>query len=318
MFVARLSKAASVSGGDRSDDAQTYSKGRFAALFLIAATLSGCAWLDRSADSQPGPPVNQQDQRQQPSQRPALESYASTVERVSPAVVSVRSERRVRAPRQYPFLNDPAFREFLEERFGGRTQQQPPRVQRGLGSGVIVSPDGYILTNHHVIDGANEIAIELLNRQVYEARVVGSDPPSDLAVLKIDANDLPTVPLGNSDTVKVGDVVLAVGNPLGLEQTVTAGIISAKGRSTGVSDGSFEDFLQTDASHQSREFGRCIGEHSRRSCRHQLADPQPDWRQYWHRLRDPLEHGEKRYAATHRDRNGPSRPARRGGSAGDK
>jgi Do/DeqQ family serine protease len=103
------------------------------------------------------------------------------------------------------------------------------------------------LTNHHVVDGAEEIKVELNDRRTFDARIVGSDPPSDLAVLKIDVADLPVLTLGNSDAVEVGDVVLAVGNPLGLQQTVTAGIISAKGRVTGVSDGSFEDFLQTDA-----------------------------------------------------------------------
>lgn len=124
---------------------------------------------------------------------------------------------------------------------------QQPRRQQGLGSGVIVSNDGYILTNHHVIDGAQEIEVELTDRRRFDAKVVGSDPPSDLAVLKVNASDLPVLPLGNSDDVRVGDVALAVGNPLGVGQTVTAGIISAKNRSTGLSDGSFEDFLQTDA-----------------------------------------------------------------------
>jgi Do/DeqQ family serine protease len=112
---------------------------------------------------------------------------------------------------------------------------------------VVVSADGYILTNHHVIDGAQEIKIELNDNRTLVARVIGSDPPSDLALLKVDAQGLPVLPLGDSDAVRVGDIVLAVGNPMGVGQTVTMGIISAKGRSTGLSDGSFEDFLQTDA-----------------------------------------------------------------------
>jgi Do/DeqQ family serine protease len=116
-----------------------------------------------------------------------------------------------------------------------------------LGSGVIVSGDGYILTNHHVIDGAEEITVELTDQRTFSARLVGSDPPSDLAVLKVEQSNLPVLNLGDSDRARVGDVVLAIGNPLGLEQTVTAGIVSAKGRSTGLSDGSFEDFIQTDA-----------------------------------------------------------------------
>jgi Do/DeqQ family serine protease len=116
-----------------------------------------------------------------------------------------------------------------------------------LGSGVIVQPDGTILTNHHVVDGAEQIKVELTNHRVFDAKVVGSDRPSDLAVIKIDGKELAALSLGDSDRVRVGDVALAIGNPLGIGQTVTAGIISAKGRATGLSDGSFEDFLQTDA-----------------------------------------------------------------------
>jgi serine protease Do len=144
-------------------------------------------------------------------------------------------------------MNDPFFREFFGERFGGGATQPRERIQRGLGSGVIVTADGYILTNHHVIDGAEEIDIELADNRVFKAKIIGSDPPSDLAVLKIDASALPLLTLGDSDKARVGDVVLAVGNPLNIGQTVTAGIISAKGRATGLSDGSFESFLQTDA-----------------------------------------------------------------------
>ena len=162
-------------------------------------------------------------------------------------MVTIRSERRVRAPQQFPFFNDPMLRDF----FGfGRGMQQAPReeVQRGLGSGVVVSEDGYILTNHHVIDGAQDIKVEFTEggRSV-KARLVGSDAPSDLAVLKVDGDHRTVLQLGDSDKVRVGDIVLAIGNPLGIGQTVTSGIISAKGRRTGLSDGSFEDFLQTDA-----------------------------------------------------------------------
>jgi len=171
---------------------------------------------------------------------PALQtSYADLVDRDAPAVVTVRSERRVRVPEQFPFMEMPLL---------GEVQPQPQdRIEHGLGSGVIVSADGYILTNDHVIDGAEDIRVELTDNRTLPAKVVGSDAPSDLAVLKIDASHLPVLPLGNSDQVRVGDVVLAIGNPLGVGQTVTMGIISAKGRQTGISDGSFEDFLQTDA-----------------------------------------------------------------------
>jgi serine protease Do len=174
-------------------------------------------------------------------------SYADVVSRVAPSVVTIRSERRVRAPQQHPFFEDPFFWEFFGRRFGGEMPQPQERVQRGLGSGVIFKPDGYILTNHHVVDGAEGIKVEMSDQRVFNARVVGSDPPSDLAVLQIDPSGLPVLTLGDSDRTRVGDIVLAVGNPLGIGQTVTAGIISAKGRATGLSDGSFESFLQTDA-----------------------------------------------------------------------
>ena len=171
-------------------------------------------------------------------------SYADLVNRVSPAVVTIRSTERARAAQQFPFMDDPTFREFFGDRM---PQQRPPRQVQGVGSGVIVNSQGYILTNHHVVDGALEIKVELTDNRTFTARLVGSDPPSDLAVLKIDAGDLPSLRLGDSDKVRVGDFVLAVGNPLGIGQTVTSGIVSAKGRTSGLSDGSFEDFLQTDA-----------------------------------------------------------------------
>lgn len=180
---------------------------------------------------------------------PAPVSYADIVGRVTPAVVTVRSARRVRAPQQHPFFNDPFLREFFGDRFDERGGSAQPReqLQRGLGSGVIVTADGYLLTNHHVIDGAEEIKVELTDNRVFDAKLIGSDPPSDLATLKINASSLPLLTLGDSDAARVGDVVLAIGNPLSIGQTVTAGIISAKGRSTGLSDGGFQSFLQTDA-----------------------------------------------------------------------
>jgi Do/DeqQ family serine protease len=176
----------------------------------------------------------------------ALPSYADIVSRVAPAVVTIHSQLRARAPQQYPFMNDPSFRDFFGER--GIPQQPAEQQRSALGSGVIVSADGYILTNHHVVDGAEQIKVDLNDNRTMDAKLVGSDPPSDLAVLKIDANSLPLLSLGDSDSMRVGDIVLAIGNPLGIGQTVTEGIISAKGRSTGLSNGSFEDFLQTDAS----------------------------------------------------------------------
>jgi serine protease Do len=167
-------------------------------------------------------------------------SYADIVERTSPAVVQIEARHKQRTS-QVQVPQDELFRQFQIP------QERRPQIERGVGSGVLVTADGTILTNHHVVDGADRITVTMSNNKSYEAKVVGSDQPSDLAVLKVDGSELPFVNLGDSDRVRVGDIVLAIGNPLGIGQTVTAGIISAKGRRTGLSDGSFEDFLQTDA-----------------------------------------------------------------------
>jgi Do/DeqQ family serine protease len=171
-------------------------------------------------------------------------SYADVVAQVAPSVVTIRSERVVREAAS-PFTDDPFFQQFFGRQ--GRNIKPQPREEGALGSGVIVSPDGYILTNAHVVEGASKIRVDLTDRRTFVAKLVGSDQPSDLAVLKIEASGLHALPLGDAKQVRVGDVVLAIGNPLGVGQTVTMGIISAKGRATGVSDTSFEDFLQTDA-----------------------------------------------------------------------
>ena len=173
-------------------------------------------------------------------------SYAGVVEQVTPAVVTIRSERRVKNVSQD--IPD-ELREFFGDRFGygRRGPQMPERRQGGLGSGVVVRSDGYILTNNHVVDGAEQVSVELTDGRTFKAKVVGTDAATDLAVVKIDGTKLPTLPLGDSDAVRVGDVVLAVGNPLGVGQTVTMGIVSAKGRATQLGDNSYEDFIQTDA-----------------------------------------------------------------------
>lgn len=183
-----------------------------------------------------------------PASNPAVmpvASYADVVSRATPAVVTIHARMRSRQPQQFPFFDDPFFRRFFGERGQQQAPSQPPR--QGLGSGVIVREDGYIVTNHHVIDGADQIEVDLSDNRSLQAQVVGSDPPSDLAVLKVNASGLPVLAMGDSDRTRVGDVVLAIGNPLGVGQTVTMGIISAKGRRTGLSNGAFEDFLQTDA-----------------------------------------------------------------------
>jgi Do/DeqQ family serine protease len=213
---------------------------RQAALAVGAAALAGAAiaWNSHEAAVRLSPAVVQ-------AAPPSEDSYAPVVGKVSPAVVTVRSERPVRVA-QRGGGRDP-FEEFFGMPGMPRMPQVPERREGGLGSGVVVTADGYILTNHHVVDGAKEVTVELTDGRTFEAKVVGSDPPSDLAVLKVGAQALATVPLGDSDAVRVGDVALAVGNPLGVGQTVTMGIVSAKGRATGLGTGSFEDFIQTDA-----------------------------------------------------------------------
>ena len=171
----------------------------------------------------------------------AVQSYSPIVDKVAPAVATIRVEGRVSA--ETTSIPEP-FREFFGPRFG---PDPTPRRTGGLGSGVVIRADGYVLTNHHVVADAERIHVDLSDGRSLPATLVGSDPASDLAVLRIQATNLTTVPFGDSDHVKVGDVVLAFGNPLGVGQTVTMGIVSAKGRATGVGDGSYEDFLQTDA-----------------------------------------------------------------------
>ena len=167
-------------------------------------------------------------------------SYSAVVDAVAPSVVTIRVQKQAEVSN----TSLPApFREF----FGNRGGAPERRREGGLGSGVVVREDGLILTNHHVVEGADTIRVDLADGRSFAATLVGSDAPSDLAVLRVPATGLPALPFGNSDRMKVGDVVLAFGNPLGVGQTVTMGIVSAKGRATGVSDGSYEDFLQTDA-----------------------------------------------------------------------
>ncbi len=217
----------------------------------------GAAWHGLAADSsKPAATVTTSIAHTIPGGR---DSYADVVGVAAPAVVTIRTEGKAK---MMPTMfdgdgqgQDPEdlLRRFFGEQFGGgpRGQRGPrsrhaPR-QRALGSGVIVTTDGYILTNNHVVDGADEIKVELTDDRTLSATLVGTDKASDLALLKVTASDLHPIAIGNSENVRVGDVVLAVGNPLGVGQTVTMGIISAKGRSTSVGDGGYEDFLQTDA-----------------------------------------------------------------------
>jgi Do/DeqQ family serine protease len=218
---------------------------RVALALALTASLTGCSRAASTPQQQIASAATTTAPVSSAAPAAAVNSYADVVARVAPAVVTVRSEIRVRPAQQQPFIDDPFFRQFFGDRLP--REEQTPRREEGTGSGVVVSPDGYILTNYHVVDGAQQIKVELNDRRVLEAKVVGTDQPSDLAVIKVEATNLPVLPLGNSDAVRVGDVVLAIGNPLNIGQTVTSGIVSAKGRATGLGDGSFADFIQTDA-----------------------------------------------------------------------
>ncbi len=170
-------------------------------------------------------------------------SYAAAVDKASSAVVNINTAKVVTV-RPHPFFDDPVFRQF----FGGADDLITPRkrVETSLGSGVIMSEQGFILTNHHVIQGADAIQVSLQDGRLARAKLVGSDPDTDVAVLKIDLKKLPVITLGHSDDLRVGDVVLAIGNPFGVGQTVTMGIVSATGRNK-LGINTFENFIQTDA-----------------------------------------------------------------------
>ncbi len=174
-------------------------------------------------------------------------SIADVAERVTPAVVSIRATRTANRQRMNMRGAPPGMEEFLEQ-----FERQQPREQSGDGSGFIVSPDGYILTNNHVVAGASLLEVTMADRRRFRARIIGTDSTTDVAVIKVDAKGLPTIPFGDDETLRIGEWVVAVGNPLGLDFTVTAGIISAKSRGTEVrlpnSGGlAINDFLQTDA-----------------------------------------------------------------------
>ena len=171
-------------------------------------------------------------------------SFRQAAQRASAAVVSINTSK---AQARNPHSNDPWFRFFFGDR-GGQNGQGGPNgpAQAGLGSGVIISADGYILTNNHVVEGADEIEVILNDSRRTRAKVIGTDPDTDLAILKVELDRLPVITLGNSDALQVGDQVLAIGNPFGVGQTVTSGIVSALGRNQ-LGINTFENFIQTDA-----------------------------------------------------------------------
>jgi len=182
-------------------------------------------------------------------------SFAPVVKKAAPSVVNIYSTTIVHMRQRYwnPFYNDPFFRQFFGDQFGPGGSREITRREESLGSGVIVSPDGYILTANHVVEGADKIRVKVASDdRKYTAKIVGTDPSTDVAVLKIDASHLPAITLGDSSQLEVGDVALAIGNPFGVGQTVTMGIISGLGRS-GFNFGGdaahpqYQDFIQTDA-----------------------------------------------------------------------
>lgn len=213
-------------------------------LGLLALSVAGCQPKDKNADEKPvtgGPQVTVAQSR--PTILPpgtGVVSYAATVKIAAPAVVNIYTTEIVKTRAHHPFGDDPFFRHFF-----GQSQPQQAEPRSGLGSGVIVSGDGYILTNNHVVNQANQIVVSLHDGRKAKAKVIGTDPDSDLAVIKIDLKDLPTLAFKTTAN-EVGDVVLAIGNPFGVGQTVTQGIISGLGRS-GLGINTYEDFIQTDA-----------------------------------------------------------------------
>jgi len=216
---------------------------RATALALGGAVLiSAVAFTQRpKAEAFKAPPVDSRPIDRQPG---SLNSFSPVVKKVGPAVVQVYTTAHVR---QMGFGGPPGMDDFFRQFFGGRMPQQAPeRIQQGIGSGVITTPDGYILTNNHVVDGADEVKVALQDGREFDAKVVGRDPKTDVAVLKVKAEKLPAITIADSDKVEVGDFVLAIGNPFGIGQTVTSGIVSATGRA-GAIGLDYEDFIQTDA-----------------------------------------------------------------------
>jgi Do/DeqQ family serine protease len=212
------------------------------AVLFVLATLRP-EWLPARRDSGPGallpPPATMVSLPPLRGDGSAPSGYSAAAKVAAPTVVAITASR---APTRNPHTNDPWFRFF----FGERDARQLQRAQVGLGSGVIVSPDGYLLTNNHVIDGASDIEVQLPDGRQVKARLVGTDPETDVAVLKIALERLPAIRLGDVQKLQVGDVVLAIGNPFNVGQTVTSGIVSALGRNQ-LGINTFENFIQTDA-----------------------------------------------------------------------
>ncbi|HKD71716.1 MAG TPA: trypsin-like peptidase domain-containing protein, partial [Candidatus Acidoferrum sp.] len=193
---------------------------------LLGAAGIGIAHTTQKAASNPPATVKVAEANEGPSKN----SYAPVVKNVLPSVVNISSSKVVKASPEAGGQMDPLFRQFFGDEGGPFNDVPKDRREKSLGSGVIVSPEGYILTNNHVVDGATDVRVTLSDKREFGAKVVGTDPKTDVAVLKIDGSNLKPITLGDSSKVEVGDTALAIGDPFGVGQTVTMGIISAKGR----------------------------------------------------------------------------------------
>jgi serine protease Do len=225
---------------------RSFRVGLVCGLFLFAGLIMGVVLSSRWDMV---PVATSAETKQLPLPNAGPPNFVEVVRAVTPAVVNISTTRVVKGPQGgelSPFMDDPFFRHFFGEEFGRRFQVPRERRENSLGSGVLVTSDGYIVTNNHVIAKADEIKVLLSDKREFIGKVIGTDPKTDLAVIKINAKDLPIVPWGNSDELQVGEYVLAIGNPFALNSTVTMGIVSAVGRANvGIAD--YEDFIQTDA-----------------------------------------------------------------------
>jgi serine protease Do len=203
----------------------------------------GIARASRAGSANPPANVKLADANEGPSRT----GFAPVVKRVLPAVVNISSSKVVKTPAGFDQMpDDPLFRQFFGNQFGRGFSTPREQRQQGVGSGVVVSPEGYIITNNHVVDGASSVLVTLSDKREFKAQVIGTDPKTDIAVVKINASNLPSIMVGDSSKVQIGDYALAVGDPFGVGQTVTMGIVSATGRANlGIED--YEDFIQTDA-----------------------------------------------------------------------
>ena len=228
-------------------DGRSFKVGIMAGIFLLSGIIVGIIFSSR-LDWLPSATSAPMENAVAPISGTTPPNFVPVVKAVMPAVVNIATTRMVKQGGQMPgpMMDDPLFRQFFGEEFFHRFQAPRDRRESSLGSGVIVDSTGYIVTNNHVVAKADEIKVLLNDKREFTGKVVGTDPKSDLAVIKINAKDLPVIPWGDSDKLEVGEYVLAIGNPFGLNQTVTQGIVSAVGRANvGIAD--YEDFIQTDA-----------------------------------------------------------------------